>query len=75
MARFFLWADARITVQLKSQGRVSDGVTANAVPQTYLSLLGRLARVALGYERLIGRMVLSGVLLPVAFIWICPSIK
>lgn len=37
-------------------------------PQTYLSLLERLVRVAHGYERRIGQMVMSGVSLLVAFI-------
>lgn len=75
MTSFFQWAGARIAVQLKSQGRVFDGVMAKAVPQTYLSLLERLMRVAYGYERRIGQMVLSGVSLLVALIWICPSIN
>lgn len=50
-ACFFQWADAWITVQLKSQGRMFDGVTGTAVPRTYLSLLERLVYVALGYKR------------------------
>lgn len=58
---FFQWADAWITVQLKSQGRMFDGVTGKAVPWTYLSLLESLVYVALGYKRRIGQMVLSGV--------------
>lgn len=36
---FIQWADAWITVQLKSQGRAFDGVTRKAFPRTYLSLL------------------------------------
>lgn len=39
-ARFSRWADAWITVQLKSQGRAFDGVMRKAgSPETYLSLL------------------------------------